>query len=76
MSSILTKGIYIYQRRKKKENLKQKMQKKYKLHIQKLFKEKKILEPNISIILKYICIFKTNIKQSDSKKLKLWLRTN
>lgn len=76
MSSILTKGIYIHQRRKKKENLKQKMQKKYKLHIQKLFKEKKILEPNISIILKYICIFKTNIKQSDSKKLKLWLRTN
>lgn len=29
-----------------------------------------ILEPNIAVILKCKCIFKTNLQQSDSKKVK------
>lgn len=56
MSSILTKGIYIHQRRKKKENLKQKMQKKYELYIQKLFKEKYIRTKYIDYIKIYMHI--------------------
>lgn len=56
MSSILTKGIYIHQRRKKKENLKQKMQKKYELYIQKLFKEKYIRTKYIDYIKTYMHI--------------------